>query len=95
MLNLVVNAAQAIGNVVDKNGHGKGTLTVRTRHVGDWVEIRVEDTGTGIPASIRHRVFEQFFTTKEVGKGTGLGLSCSCAGGAETRRDYHLRDRRR
>ena len=79
MLNLVVNAAQAIGNVVDKNGHGKGTLTVRTRHVGDWVEIRVEDTGTGIPASIRHRVFEQFFTTKEVGKGTGLGLSIAHA----------------
>ena len=75
ILNLVVNAAQAIATVVGDGSHGKGTITVRTRCDEDWVEIRIEDTGTGIPESIRDNVFDQFFTTKEVGKGTGLGLS--------------------
>lgn len=75
ILNLVVNAAQAIAAVVGDGSRGKGTITVRTRCDDDWVEIRIEDTGTGIPESVRDNVFDQFFTTKEVGKGTGLGLS--------------------
>ncbi len=79
ILNLVVNAAQAIANVVNDGTQRRGTITVRTRHEGDWVNVRVEDTGTGIPKSIRHKVFDHFFTTKEVGKGTGQGLAIAHA----------------
>ena len=53
----------------------KPTLKVTTRDVGDAVEIRVRDNGTGIPADIRDKLFQPFFTTKPTGEGTGLGLS--------------------
>ena len=51
------------------------TLKVTTRDVGDAVEIRVRDNGTGIPTDIRDKLFQPFFTTKPAGEGTGLGLS--------------------
>ena len=51
------------------------TLKVSTRDLGDAVEIRVRDNGTGIPAEIRDKLFQPFFTTKPTGEGTGLGLS--------------------
>jgi signal transduction histidine kinase len=50
---------------------------VSTRDLGEAVEIRVRDKGTGIPADIRDRLFQPFFTTKPTGEGTGLGLSIS------------------
>ena len=75
VLNLVVNAAHAIGDVVDGGKLGMGVITVRTRLCGEWVEIRVKDTGTGIAENIRGRIFDPFFTTKPVGKGTGQGLA--------------------
>ena len=75
ILNLVVNAAQAIGEVVKNHPDTKGTITIRTRRDGDDVEVRVTDTGAGIPVSVRPRIFEPFFTTKPVGEGTGQGLS--------------------
>jgi signal transduction histidine kinase len=73
ILNIVVNAAHAIGDKL--NGKGKGVIAVKTRQKGDKVEIRISDTGTGIPESAREKIFEPFFTTKEVGKGTGQGLA--------------------
>jgi len=78
-LNLLVNAAHAIADVVgdgkSRQVTGKGTITVTTRREGDEVIVKIADSGTGIPPEIRDRVFDQFFTTKAVGKGTGQGLS--------------------
>lgn len=74
MLNLLVNAAHAIADVVQDSGR-KGSIRVATRQLGESVVISVADTGGGIPENIRYRIFEPFFTTKEVGRGTGQGLA--------------------
>ncbi len=76
ILNIIINAAHAIGDVVNKN-NGKGTIFIQTIGKGEIAEIRIKDTGTGIPESIINRIFDPFFTTKEVGKGTGQGLAIS------------------
>jgi signal transduction histidine kinase len=74
VLNLVINAAHAIRDVVGETG-ARGKITVRTRRDGNEVEIAVGDTGTGIPPEIRDKIYDPFFTTKEVGRGTGQGLA--------------------
>jgi two-component system NtrC family sensor kinase len=75
ILNLIVNAAHAIGDVTGGGAEGKGKITISGSLQGERVEIRVSDSGSGIPESARARVFEPFFTTKAVGKGTGQGLA--------------------
>jgi len=75
ILNLIVNAAPAIANVVHEGGPEKGTITLHTRSLSEWAEVRIQDTGSGIPEEIRGRVFDPFFTTKAIGKGTGQGLA--------------------
>jgi len=75
ILNMIVNAAEAVEEAAAKAGGGKGTITIRTRGTKDWAQIEIADTGTGIPEHLRTRIFDPFFTTKEVGKGTGQGLS--------------------
>jgi signal transduction histidine kinase len=78
VLNLIVNAAHAIGDVVKGNPPGvdtKGKIRVATRVLDDMVEISIADSGKGIPPDVRSRIFDPFFTTKEVGKGTGQGLA--------------------
>lgn len=52
-------------------------LSVKKSNDSRFVEFSVEDSGTGIPETIREKIFSPFFTTKEIGKGTGLGLSIS------------------
>jgi PAS domain S-box-containing protein len=67
-MNLCVNAVDAMPE--------GGTLTLSTRNIDrDWIEVGVDDTGTGMPREILEKAMDPFFTTKEVGKGTGLGLS--------------------
>jgi signal transduction histidine kinase len=74
VLNLLVNAAHAVGEALRVRGESRGTITVQTRKDGSVVEIRVIDNGTGIPKAIQPRMFEEFFTTKPAGRGTGQGL---------------------
>ncbi|MEW6072111.1 MAG: ATP-binding protein [Planctomycetota bacterium] len=75
-LNILVNAAQAIEEVADAEAGHKGRITVTSRTADDgFVEIRIADTGCGIPTQHRERIFDPFFTTKEIGKGTGQGLA--------------------
>jgi hemerythrin-like metal-binding protein len=69
LMNLLVNAAQAIEN--------RGTITVRSGVAGSEAWIEVEDTGKGMTPETQKRIFEPFYTTKPVGSGTGLGLSLS------------------
>jgi PAS domain S-box-containing protein len=73
-LNLLVNAAHAIREKVEHGGP-RGTIRIVTRAEDELVEIRVADSGTGIPEDIRDKIFDQFFTTKPIGRGTGLGLA--------------------
>ena len=75
VLNLIVNAAHAIGDVVGKSNGEKGEISISTRVDGKDVIVAIADTGGGIPEAIREKVFDPFFTTKEIGRGTGQGLA--------------------
>lgn len=74
-LNLIVNAAHAIGDVVDASGGELGKIKISTRVDGDFAEFRFSDSGTGIAEEHRTKLYDAFFTTKQVGKGTGQGLA--------------------
>ena len=79
LLNLISNGFYATGKrSAAANGAGyEPTLSVTTRSLGDRVEIRIRDNGTGIPPEVKEKMFNPFFTTKPAGEGTGLGLSLS------------------
>jgi PAS domain S-box-containing protein len=75
ILNIIVNAAHAIADVPREASAGLGTISISTHGCQSWAEIRIQDSGCGMPAEIRDRIFDPFFTTKAVGKGTGQGLA--------------------
>jgi signal transduction histidine kinase len=78
-LNLISNGFYAAGKrkEMDSESGFEPTLSAATKNLGDRVEIRIRDNGTGIPAEIKEKMFNPFFTTKPAGEGTGLGLSMS------------------
>jgi two-component system, NtrC family, sensor kinase len=79
LLNLISNGFYAATRR-KAEAHGRDyepTLAASTRNLGDSVEIRIRDNGTGIPPEVKEKMFDPFFTTKPAGEGTGLGLSIS------------------
>ena len=79
LLNLIANGFYAATKRKDRAGADgyEPTLSAATKDLGDRVEIRIRDNGTGIPVEVREKMFNPFFTTKPAGEGTGLGLSIS------------------
>jgi two-component system, NtrC family, sensor kinase len=83
-LNIIVNAIDALEEMIQRqgiNGHLKSrlpTIEISTEIVSDdWIMIKISDNGLGMDDKIRSKLFNPFFTTKDIGKGTGLGLSIS------------------
>jgi signal transduction histidine kinase/HAMP domain-containing protein len=79
LLNLISNGFYAATKRKDQTGDNgyEPTLAAATKNLGDRVEIRIRDNGTGIPPEVKDKMFNPFFTTKPAGEGTGLGLSIS------------------
>ena len=78
LLNLISNGFYAATQRAGTAGNGfEPRLKAVTRNLGDKVEVRIRDNGTGIPPDIQEKIFNPFFTTKPAGEGTGLGLSLS------------------
>jgi GAF domain-containing protein len=79
LLNLISNGFYAATkrSTEANGGDYEPTLVAATRNLGDRVEIRIRDNGTGMPLEVKEKIFNPFFTTKPAGEGTGLGLSIS------------------
>ena len=79
LLNLILNGFYAATKrkAEADGGDYEPTLAAATKNLGDRVEIRIRDNGTGIPPEVKEKIFNPFFTTKPAGEGTGLGLSIS------------------
>ena len=74
-LNIIVNAAHAISDFTEGGSKGMGKISISTNQLGNGIQIRITDSGGGVPERVRDRIFDPFFTTKARGKGTGQGLA--------------------
>ena len=79
LLNLISNGFYAASKREAENGEAafEPVLSAATKNLGNHIEIRIRDNGTGIPPEVKEKMFNPFFTTKPAGEGTGLGLSMS------------------
>lgn len=78
VLNMLVNAAHAIGEKLGHDPAGeKGKISITTKKHKNRIEMRIHDSGAGMPEKVQLRIFDPFYTTKKVGKGTGQGLAIS------------------
>ncbi len=77
LLNIIVNSAQAIEEAIKSGYIKKGHILIETNQVEESIEIKISDNGIGIKKENLEKIFDMFFTTKEVGKGTGQGLAIS------------------
>ena len=78
LLNLIANGFYAATRRRETyGGDNEPTLTASTKNLGDRVEVRIRDNGTGMTPDVKEKMFNPFFTTKPTGEGTGLGLSIS------------------
>jgi len=75
ILNIIVNAAQAISQAIERGKYSKGAIRISSRFQEQYAEIKITDNGIGIPHSLISMIYDPFFTTKPVGKGTGQGLA--------------------
>lgn len=76
-LNMIVNATHAIEDKQLDDSQSKGAITIRTSYTDVYAQIEISDTGKGMSEEVCSKIYDPFFTTKEVGKGTGQGLSIS------------------
>ncbi len=76
-MNILSNAIDAVEDRIALDPKESGTIHITTEVLDQWVEIRFQDNGVGIPERVRAKIFDPFFTTKPVGKGTGMGMSIS------------------
>ncbi|MBU0944890.1 MAG: ATP-binding protein [Proteobacteria bacterium] len=74
-LTMIINSAHAIAESTHNKPEGKGLITIVTQKIGAYVQIDISDSGAGMSAEVVEKIFEPFYTTKEVGKGTGQGLA--------------------
>lgn len=75
VLNIIMNAVHAIHDALGEQPEKTGQIVITSRQLGELIEIRIADNGTGIPKEIHNKIFDPFYTTKDIGRGTGQGLA--------------------